>query len=37
MAFAFGLIQENRTLNECPPLIQNPDFADRRAVLSALL
>ena len=37
MAFAFGLIQENRTLSQCPPLTQDPNFADRRAVLSALL
>jgi len=37
MAFAFGLIQQNRTVTECPLLSQDPDFADRRAVLSTLL
>jgi ArsR family metal-binding transcriptional regulator len=37
MAFAFGLLQQNRTLEECPSLAQDPAFDDRRATLVALL
>ncbi len=37
MAFAFGLIQQNRVITECPTLIQDPAFADRRTTLAALL
>ena len=37
MAFAFGLIQQNRTLTECPTLAQDQTFADRCTTLAALL
>ena len=37
MAFAFGFIQQNRTITECPTLAQDPAFTDRRATLSAML
>ncbi len=37
MAFAVGLMQQKRTLNECPPLSSDPDLADRRAALDAIL
>ncbi len=37
MAFAFGLIQQNRTIPECPALAQDSAFADRRTTLAALL
>jgi len=37
MAFAFGLIQQNRAVMDCPALAQDPAFADRRATLSAML
>lgn len=37
MAFAFGLIQQNRAITECPALAQDPAFADRRDTLSAML
>ena len=37
MAFAFGLIQQNRAVTDCPALVQDPDFTDRRATLSAML
>lgn len=36
MAFAFGLIQQNRTLAECPALIQDPAFASRRDTLAGM-
>jgi len=37
MAFAVGLLQQNRTLNECPLLASDPNLADRRAALDAIL
>jgi ArsR family metal-binding transcriptional regulator len=37
MAFAVGLLQQNRTLNECPALTTDPEFTDRRVALDALL
>ncbi len=37
MAFAFMLIQSRRTLEECPALINDVTFAERRAQLAALL
>jgi len=37
MAFAVGLLQQNRTLNECPVLASDPNLADRRAALDAIL
>jgi hypothetical protein len=37
MAFAFGLIQQNRDITECPALAQDPAYTDRRATLSAML
>jgi ArsR family metal-binding transcriptional regulator len=37
MAFAFGLIQQNHVITECPALAQDPAFADRRTTLTALL
>jgi ArsR family metal-binding transcriptional regulator len=36
MAFAFGLIQQNRTLAECPALANDPAFASRRDTLAAM-
>jgi ArsR family metal-binding transcriptional regulator len=37
MAFAVGLLQQNRMLNECPILASDPGFADRRVALDAIL
>lgn len=37
MAFAFGLLQQRRTLDECPLLQNEAAFADRRATLAAML
>jgi ArsR family metal-binding transcriptional regulator len=37
MAFAVGLLQQNRTLNECPLLASDPNLADRRVALEAML
>lgn len=37
MAFAFALLQNNRTLNECPSLHADAGFDDRRAALEAML
>lgn len=37
MAFAFGLLQHQRTLDECPVLQTEAAFAERRAALAALL
>lgn len=37
MAFAFGLIQGKRSLEDCPLLVTDPAFADRKATLTALL
>jgi ArsR family metal-binding transcriptional regulator len=37
MAFAFGLIQYNRAVAECPALAQDPAFAGRRNTLTGML
>ncbi len=37
MAFAFGLLQQRRTLDECPLLQKEAAFADRRTTLAAML
>ncbi len=37
MAFAFALLQQRRTLAECPPLQEDAAFADRRAAIEAML
>jgi ArsR family metal-binding transcriptional regulator len=37
MAFAFALLEQRRALAECPPLISDAAFADRRAALEAML
>lgn len=37
MAFAVGLLQQSRTLKECPVLDADPQFADRRVALDAML
>jgi ArsR family metal-binding transcriptional regulator len=37
MAFAVGLLQQIRTLNECPLLASDPNLADRRVALEAML
>jgi ArsR family metal-binding transcriptional regulator len=37
MAFAVGLLQQNRTLNECPVLASDPNFVDRRVSLETIL
>ena len=37
MAFAFGLIQQNHTIEECPTLTKHPTFTERRSTLAALL
>lgn len=37
MAFAVGLLQQNRTLKECPVLTSDPEFADRRVALDTIL
>lgn len=37
MAFAVGLLQQNRMLTECPILASDPEFADRRVALDAIL
>jgi ArsR family metal-binding transcriptional regulator len=37
MAFAVGLLQQTRTLAECPPLQTETGFDDRRAALEAML
>lgn len=37
MAFAFGLLMRKRTVEECPALVGDPAFADRRAQLMALV
>ncbi|MCL4263483.1 MAG: hypothetical protein KJ069_09715 [Anaerolineae bacterium] len=36
MAFAFGLIQQNRTITECPTLAQDPAFVSRRDTLAGM-
>jgi ArsR family metal-binding transcriptional regulator len=37
MAFAVGLLQQARMLNECPVLASDPEFADRRVALDTIL
>jgi len=37
MAFAVGLLQQNRALKECPLLASDPNLTDRRAALDAIL
>jgi len=37
MAFAFGLLQQKRVVEECPAIASDPAFADRRAQLMALV
>jgi ArsR family metal-binding transcriptional regulator len=37
MAFAFALLQQQRSPSECLPLMEGDDLADRRASLEALL
>jgi len=37
MAFAFALLQHQREITECPPLIDDAAFADRRASLEAMV
>jgi ArsR family metal-binding transcriptional regulator len=37
MAFAFALLQQQRSLTECAPLRDGDDLADRRASLEALI
>lgn len=37
MAFAFALLQQRRSLDECPPLQEDAAFADRRAAIEAML
>jgi ArsR family metal-binding transcriptional regulator len=37
LAFAVSLIQQQRSLDECLPLQQDPVFSDRRATLEAML
>jgi ArsR family metal-binding transcriptional regulator len=37
MAFAFGLLQHKRMVEECPVVAGDPAFADRRAQLTALV
>jgi len=37
MAFAVGLLQQNRALTECPLLASDPGLADRRVALEAML
>jgi len=37
MAFAFGLIQQNHTIDECPTLTEDASFTERRSTLAVLL
>jgi ArsR family metal-binding transcriptional regulator len=37
MAFAVGLLQQTRTLDECPVFASDPNLADRRVALEAML
>ncbi len=37
MAFAVNLLQQNRTLDECPVLLADADFSDRRITLETTL
>jgi ArsR family metal-binding transcriptional regulator len=36
-AFAAALLQQKRLLDECPPLVSDPAFSDRRATLVAMI
>jgi ArsR family metal-binding transcriptional regulator len=37
MAFAAALLQQNRLLAECVPLVSDPAFIDRKATLEAMI
>ena len=37
MAFAVGLLQEQRSIHECSPLQRDEKFSERRATLEAML
>jgi ArsR family metal-binding transcriptional regulator len=37
MAFAVGLLQQNRTLSECPILESDPNLADRQVAIKAMI
>jgi len=37
MAFAFGLLQQQHVMSECPPLQSDKALTDRRATLEAML
>jgi ArsR family metal-binding transcriptional regulator len=37
MAFAVGLLQQNRTLGECPILESDPNLADRQVAIKAMI
>ena len=37
MAFAAALLQQQRLLGECLPLVSDPAFSDRRATLEAMI
>jgi ArsR family metal-binding transcriptional regulator len=37
MAFAFALLQQRHDLSECPPLVEDETFVDRRATLETML
>jgi ArsR family metal-binding transcriptional regulator len=37
LAFAVSIIQGQRTLDECLPLLQDPAFSERKATLEAML
>ena len=37
LAFAVGLLQQNRELDECPPLMTDPALVERRSTLEAML
>jgi ArsR family metal-binding transcriptional regulator len=37
MAFAVGIIQQNRTVDECLPLASDPAFGDRRATIQGII
>lgn len=37
LAFAVAIIQQQRTLDECQPLLNDPALSDRRATLEAML
>ena len=36
MAFAAKLFMQDRTIDECPPIVADPSFEDRRATLQAM-